>query len=105
MLRHNELIDTLWNVNTTASANIKTINRINRYIMECKFVENIGKINPDLELIDTLWNVNTAVQISISGHSLELIDTLWNVNPLTTSLTVPSFSELIDTLWNVKDRT
>ena len=69
LLRHNELIDTLWNVNTTASANIKTINRINRYIMECKFVENIGKINPDLELIDTLWNVNSAAALIVELRS------------------------------------
>ena len=33
-----ELIDTLWNVNTTAEViRAEGILRINRYIMECKF--------------------------------------------------------------------
>ena len=32
--------------------------RINRYIMECKYVSwEMGRRSP-LELIDTLWNVN-----------------------------------------------
>ena len=31
-----ELIDTLWNVNTQMRAFNSAINRINRYIMECK---------------------------------------------------------------------
>ena len=33
--------------------------RINRYIMECKFVPANSKYFFIFELIDTLWNVNT----------------------------------------------
>ena len=56
-----ELIDTLWNVNTIICAICVTDIRINRYIMECKFVfdSHVYKINR--ELIDTLWNVNSVV--------------------------------------------
>ena len=54
-----ELIDTLWNVNVDCAVVYRHVNRINRYIMECKFTT---RIPPQLilitELIDTLWNVN-----------------------------------------------
>ena len=33
-----ELIDTLWNVNTSAAEEPSGDARINRYIMECKFI-------------------------------------------------------------------
>ena len=32
-----ELIDTLWNVNTDITISNSVANRINRYIMECKY--------------------------------------------------------------------
>ena len=32
--------------------------RINRYIMECKFIRKICIVCCTFELIDTLWNVN-----------------------------------------------
>ena len=55
----NELIDTLWNVNTDDSVAIKA---------------------NKTELIDTLWNVN-ATDCTVAGSfARELIDTLWNVN-------------------------
>ena len=54
-----ELIDTLWNVNMAfATTQISVHTRINRYIMECKFIYIIFRINGFCELIDTLWNVN-----------------------------------------------
>ena len=84
--------------------------------MECKFVENIGKINPDLrinryimecksnyhsqcytgfrELIDTLWNVNTIFQHIILLLQFELIDTLWNVNAVTRDLKIDAVSRI-----------
>ena len=58
-LQLHELIDTLWNVNRMTLLQLKRIRqRINRYIMECKFIcaSIIKRIRN--ELIDTLWNVN-----------------------------------------------
>ena len=53
-----ELIDTLWNVNLwDISERIQKL-RINRYIMECKFMLVVLAYLIDYELIDTLWNVN-----------------------------------------------
>ena len=54
-----ELIDTLWNVNFSASHFSYTFSdRINRYIMECKYKEQTDEHDYPWELIDTLWNVN-----------------------------------------------
>ena len=58
MLRHIELIDTLWNVN---------------------LLLDIISQHKAIELIDTLWNVNACLCHSLQP-SVELIDTLWNVN-------------------------
>ena len=56
---HTELIDTLWNVNVEVCQPFDFHFRINRYIMECKFVNMIFDDEMELlELIDTLWNVN-----------------------------------------------
>ena len=54
-----ELIDTLWNVNgiVLRMATYEGFG-INRYIMECKWKEEIWNIFCGKELIDTLWNVN-----------------------------------------------
>ena len=38
MLTQFELIDTLWNVNVRTDRALKALLRINRYIMECKFL-------------------------------------------------------------------
>ena len=54
--------------------------RINRYIMECKYVQDKLIALHHLELIDTLWNVNIAKFVMIVTPVAELIDTLWNVN-------------------------
>ena len=54
-----ELIDTLWNVNADREQGQDiTYNRINRYIMECKYCTEIYSTGQHRELIDTLWNVN-----------------------------------------------
>ena len=56
---HRELIDTLWNVNSTRLLPL--------YLLL-------------YELIDTLWNVNLSVHLTYLLSKSELIDTLWNVN-------------------------
>ena len=53
-----ELIDTLWNVNKDIRNYIKRHRRINRYIMECKYWSRYTTTDVNDELIDTLWNVN-----------------------------------------------
>ena len=55
----NELIETLWNVNTVAELGAKA---------------NWS------ELIETLWNVNSVLLRVDCMIILELIETLWNVN-------------------------
>ena len=75
-----ELIDTLWNVNLHAGYKPDALPmRINRYIMECKFLRHNRKFSYIIELIDTLWNVNVLDHGSCHCR-FELIDTLWNVN-------------------------
>ena len=41
--------------------------RINRYIMECKFYYAGNNVFTKRELIDTLWNVNVADTVSNDG--------------------------------------
>ncbi len=53
-----ELIDTLWNVNEQHQIRNEWQWRINRYIMECKYIRRIAFTLNTVELIDTLWNVN-----------------------------------------------
>ena len=74
-----ELIDTLWNVNdTTAQIFWLKNRRINRYIMECKCKCCNHSRGQGDELIDTLWNVNcrklqtaSARQIGINRYIME----------------------------------
>ena len=71
-LRSRELIDTLWNVNV--SGFLTRIIRgcgINRYIMECKYTKQDILPYCKGELIDTLWNVNTT-------YDVEDKETTWN---------------------------
>ena len=75
-----ELIDTLWNVNDMKKAETAVLRRINRYIMECKYIFKSRKRFTVFELIDTLWNVNSIETSIRQMHRKELIDTLWNVN-------------------------
>ena len=96
-----ELIDTLWNVNDIVLIDVILPVRINRYIMECKFVRHMFCLTKGRELIDTLWNVNKSDTVDILFSGVELIDTLWNVNEETVKALVEHFKELIDTLWNV----
>ena len=56
------------------------VDRINRYIMECKYLKHLYDLLVTLELIDTLWNVNVISGVGAAFSTLELIDTLWNVN-------------------------
>ena len=67
-----ELIDTLWNVNLLLlKYEDSEFIRINRYIMECKFICKGETNGTRKELIDTLWNVNLS-QI-VKG-----INMIWN---------------------------
>ena len=61
--RSDELIETLWNVNTT--------------IMN-EFIKKVS------ELIETLWNVNESSRSHRLQSTQELIETLWNVNNFAT---------------------
>ena len=75
--------------------------RINRYIMECKFLVS-DKIGVTLfELIDTLWNVNrnTVINIRFVGFRINryIMECKYHKNNEISK----SRSELIDTLWNV----
>ena len=54
-----ELIETLWNVNSS---------KLMTYLWDA------------FELIETLWNVNCVFLIAFSISFSELIETLWNVN-------------------------
>ncbi len=57
------------------------LRRINRNIVECKFVKSFAFCTSVLELIETLWNVNVEEEIfSLTTGIPELIETLWNVN-------------------------
>ena len=47
--------------------------RINRYIMECKFVYPLQSLPPYAELIDTLWNVNVSTVI-YGGYPVKKIN-------------------------------
>ena len=76
-----ELIETLWNVNITATtARIGTSIRINRNIVECKCLYTSVSRFSSFELIETLWNVNSLTVLSAFLTLCELIETLWNVN-------------------------
>ena len=59
-----ELIDTLWNVNEKMIAFLTKMMRINRYIMECKYIAVMQGNCMTFELIDTLWNVNSITAIT-----------------------------------------
>ena len=77
------------------------LERINRYIMECKYLAWAREQEFVEELIDTLWNVNLLLDIISQHKAIELIDTLWNVNTTPRSFVSDGILELIDTLWNV----
>ena len=46
--------------------------RINRYIMECKYIMEIQKDAQYLELIDTLWNVNNNITTDITDKVIRI---------------------------------
>ena len=58
-----ELIDTCWNVNIFIFSFCHISTRINRYMLECKFVLFGIYASFMLELIDTCWNVNYLLQL------------------------------------------
>ena len=53
-----ELIETLWNVNSSIHSCNFSQPRINRNIVECKLLIKSGLETNKCELIETLWNVN-----------------------------------------------
>ena len=54
--------------------------RINRNIVECKYIAIRRAMMEEKELIETLWNVNMFQPTSCTKKRTELIETLWNVN-------------------------
>ena len=55
-----DLIDTLWNVKDTTSAEMRSsYSRFNRYIVECKGAWLSTSPRRSSDLIDTLWNVKS----------------------------------------------
>ena len=80
---------------------IVTVIRINRYMLECKYLMLKQLVNGKFELIDTCWNVNLIDFNSSSSSILELIDTCWNVNGTWGESAKYLWTELIDTCWNV----
>ena len=97
-----ELIETLWNVNKRRTGRHKTADkRINRNIVECKYICDLGAKVGCKELIETLWNVNKLLVSFFILAIIELIETLWNVNTLAPRPQIWLMNELIETLWNV----
>ena len=60
--------------------NRKNRSRINRNIVECKYLPRNQVVNVPLVLIETLWNVNTPRIVLPNMGRKVLIETLWNVN-------------------------
>ena len=77
---NDELIDTCWNVNYVIIKRPRQVLRINRYMLECKFLACSGLAGSIPELIDTCWNVNLERSLEHLIFINELIDTCWNVN-------------------------
>ena len=76
-----ELIETLWNVNSFDTVSATGTIRINRNIVECKYICPKSFVMPGIsELIETLWNVNNCSNMDNPREEPELIETLWNVN-------------------------
>ena len=72
----------MWNVNYTLNAiPVSSGGRINRNIVECKFLGIFKPIRKEPgESIETLWNVNRKEYVIRLLYTLESIETLWNVN-------------------------
>ena len=81
LLRHHDLIDTLWN-----KGGGQHLSRVTH-----------------IDLIDTLWNVKEIIAVGKLLAKHDLIDTLWNVKTVTVPLLLLALLDLIDTLWNVKE--
>ena len=76
-----ELIDTLWNVNAQMTPEeAKENKRINRYIMECKYRNNMGELLQRTRINRYIMECKLIISSAIRESSTELIDTLWNVN-------------------------
>ena len=56
------------------------LERINRYMLECKLKKRYAVHMIYTELIDTCWNVNPQTNLCGCYEVSELIDTCWNVN-------------------------
>ena len=56
-----ELIDTQWDVNKQLDLINILKQRINRYIVGCKFICIYHRIEYNYELIDTQWDVNLSI--------------------------------------------
>ena len=57
-----------------------TVDRINSYIVGCKFIKNIIQDYRYVELIVTQWDVNNNTYELSKACKAELIVTQWDVN-------------------------
>ena len=75
-----ELIVTQWDVNEKLMIFYDTVDRINSYIVGCKFIKNIIQDYRYVELIVTQWDVNIVASKYDYVNVFELIVTQWDVN-------------------------
>ena len=75
-----ELIDTLWNVNVTGQYRLCDTDRINRYIMECKYFLLISFSLSAVRINRYIMECKCLLSQQHCANCAELIDTLWNVN-------------------------
>ena len=78
--------------------------RINRNILECKFLCSLCHQVKRLVLIETYWNVNSIFYWSGRQSRGVLIETYWNVNVIEWMLKGIKGYVLIETYWNVNER-
>ena len=75
--------------------------RINRNILECKFVQQSNRLLRLCVLIETYWNVNIVIMRKNNCEKLVLIETYWNVNDYNPQQVAKELGVLIETYWNV----
>ena len=77
--------------------------RLNRNILECKYVNISIHMFVVCVLIETYWNVNEYYPGEFEYRYDVLIETYWNVNVCVIHMTYVPPIVLIETYWNVND--
>ena len=75
--------------------------RINRNILECKYLNSFRENLCKEVLIETYWNVNDVEVIIFDEFNPVLIETYWNVNKEISVADYLDYWVLIETYWNV----